>query len=390
MTRRRRIFDIDLPKEAPDAAEAPVDRERRGPMATALRETAETLRERQDIEAGIRAENDALAHDYVRLRREGLVIQLAPVELVDATKLARDRASDRDPELAELKASILALGLSNPIRVEPTSDGRFELIQGWRRLRAFRELEAEHGDGRFARIPACHAPVSDALETSYRRMVDENLVRKDVSFAEMARLAQRYAADPAVACDDVDEAVAALFRSAGYQKRSYIRAFAALLDGLGDSLAHPEALSRNLGLDLRRALDRTPGFAQALRARLAVAPDRTAEDETVILRDALAALDAAQSAAAAGTAAGPGGAARDGAAVEDAAPGTLRRASQPPSARALSLVLKTRAGLMRCVASDGRLILRGAALSGAVSAERLEAALSAFLDALAEDDGMQA
>jgi hypothetical protein len=42
MTRRRRIFDIDLPMDAPDPAQAPIDRERRGPMAIALRGMAHT------------------------------------------------------------------------------------------------------------------------------------------------------------------------------------------------------------------------------------------------------------------------------------------------------------------------------------------------------------
>ena len=42
-------------------------------------------------------------------------------------------------ELEELKDSIRNIGLSNPIRVEQ-SGGRYELVQGMRRLTAFREL----------------------------------------------------------------------------------------------------------------------------------------------------------------------------------------------------------------------------------------------------------
>ncbi|MFO4987264.1 hypothetical protein RCK87_26330, partial [Salmonella enterica subsp. enterica serovar 1,4,[5],12:i:-] len=77
-----------------------------------------------------------------------------------------------------------------------------------------------------------------------------------------------YAADPATACDDPDKAVAILFQSAGYQKRSYIRAFAGLLDRLGDVLTYPQEIPRSLGLDLRRRLDEEPDLAMAIRAEL--------------------------------------------------------------------------------------------------------------------------
>ena len=370
---RRRSFEIDLPGDAVEvdgsvdsvapglAAEPP----RRGPMAAALRENADSLRERCDVEARIRAENDALAHAHVRARKAGLVLEAIPTHHVDASKLARDRAPGPDPELAELKASILAIGLSNPIRVERTSDGRFELIQGWRRLRAFIELEAEHRDGRFTHIPAAHVAEGDALALSYRRMVDENLVRKDVSFAEMAALARRYAADPATGCDGVDKAVSALFRSAGYQKRSYIRAFAELLDRLDGALAHPQALGRNLGLDLRRRLDDAPETAAALREALAAEPGRSAERELAILRGFAGAQEPALS--------------------SDPSPGPPRRARAQSRART-SLRIATPAGDMRCVASRGRLELRGAADFGRLDPTVLEAALTRFLAEIGIED----
>ncbi len=366
---RRRSFEIDLPGDAvgaetpiePTSSELSAEPQRRGPMAAALRENADSLRERRDVEARIRAENDALAHAHVRARKAGLVLEAIPTHHVDASKLARDRAPGPDPELVELKASILAIGLSNPIRVERTSDGRFELIQGWRRLRAFIELEAEHRDGRFTHIPAAHVAEGDALATSYRRMVDENLVRKDISFAEMAALARRYAADPATGCDEVDKAVAALFRSAGYQKRSYIRAFAELLDMLDGALAHPQALGRNLGLDLRRRLDGAPETAAALRAALAAEPGRSVERELAILR----------------------GFAEDPALAPSSSPPSdpPRRARAQSRART-SLRIATPLGDMRCVASRGRLELRGAADFGRVDPTILEAALTRFLNAL--------
>src|SRR5690606_26642478 len=72
MTRKRRMFDIELPPE--DAAADGIGAEifpagnadqRRGPMAAAIVETAESHRARAMLEADIRAENDALAQEHV-------------------------------------------------------------------------------------------------------------------------------------------------------------------------------------------------------------------------------------------------------------------------------------------------------------------------------------
>lgn len=365
MTRRRRTFEIDAPAEA--VAETGAEAPRRGPMAAAVRENAEALRARRALEDQVRAENDALAHEHVRLKRAGLILDRIPTHRIDTAKLVRDRAPGPDEALAELKASILAIGLSNPIRVEQKPDGRFELIQGWRRLRAFLELEAEHQDGRFTHIPAGYVAAGDALAVSYRRMIDENLVRKDVSFAEMARLAQACAADPATGCGDLDAAVATLFRSAGYQKRSYIRAFAELLDMIGGALAHPQALGRNLGLAVRRRLGGDPAAAAQLAARLAAAPGRTAEEEAGILRAFAEPPAAAQ-----------------------AAPVAPQTAPKPAPARRSPATgafrVRAAIGSVRCVASDGRLDLRAPVDFAAVDPHRLERALAAFIDAL-EIDG---
>lgn len=359
MTRRRRMFDIEVPAEepVPPAAEADAAA-RRGPMATAVRENAEALRARQAVEDRIRAENDALAHEHVRLKRAGLILDMIPTHRIDATKLIRDRSTAPDESLAELKASIMAIGLSNPIRVEKKADGRYELIQGSRRLRAFIELEGEYRDGRFTHIPAGYVAAGDALATSYRRMVDENLVRKDISFAEMAALARAYVADPGTACEDIDKAVVTLFRSAGYQKRSYIRAFVELLDMLGDALVHPQQIGRNLGLDLRRRLDGDPTALARLRGQLSGAPGRTAEQEAAILRGF---LDAAVPARAKVPVPKSGGRAKT----------TLRIGS----AR----------GEFRCLAANGRLELRGPTDFAEVDPRRLETAVAAFIAALGVD-----
>ncbi len=301
--RKRRIFDLDLPEEVaeatppsvPPAPEPPSEtfpagktedsgRQRRGPMATAVKENADALRARAEAEAAIRAENDALAGEFVRLRRLGLIVDLIPIDAIETRKLARDRVPGEDAELVELKTSIREIGLSNPVRVEPAGEGRYELVQGLRRLTAYRELRVETGDERYATIPAGLMTDSAGLEDLYRRMVDENLVRKDVSFAEMALLARDYAADPETNCDDADKAVAILFKSAGYQKRSYIRAFVDIMNHLGEALRFPREIPRNLGLDLRRKLEAEPEGYATLTAELAAIPERDAEQELAVLR----------------------------------------------------------------------------------------------------------
>jgi len=365
MSRKRRIFDIPAPDEviAPTEDGAEDKGARRGPMASAVRENADSLRERRTVEEGIRAENDALAHEHVRLKRAGLITDMIPVHKVDTQKLSRDRKPVKDDTLEELKTSIIAIGLSNPIRVEQKPDGRFELIQGWRRLQAFRELEGAFQDGRFTHIPAGYVATGDTLETSYRRMVDENLVRKDVSFAEMALLARAYAADPATACEDIDKAVAILFRSAGYQKRSYIRAFAELLDLLDGALRYPEALGRNLGLDLRKRLEGAPASVARLRQALDAAPTRDSDKEAAILRGFLGARP------------GP-------------APDMQKRreASGVVSRARTTLRVSTASGEMRCVVANGRLEVRGPSDFTAVDPRRLETALAIFLAALTEPE----
>jgi ParB family chromosome partitioning protein len=359
MSRKRRMFDIDIPDEMPPepAAPAAASEPRRGPMASAVRENADSLRSRAETEARIRAENDALAHEHVRLKKAGLITDLIALDAIDATKLTRDRAEGEDAEIDELKESIRAIGLSNPIRVEAAGQGRYELIQGWRRLQAFKALLAETGDEAYARIPAGIVAAGDALETSYRRMVDENLVRKDVSFAEMAMLAQAYAADPGTDCEDVDRAVAVLFKSAGYQKRTYIRAFAQLLDMLDGALKHPAALPRNLGLDLRRRLEGDAQALAAVRAALTAAPDRTAEQELDMLRAAV-----------------------EGEAAPAARPTPPRPASA--SRARTNFRLATAGGEMRCTASNGRLEVRGPADFAGYDPRRLETALAQFFKAL--------
>ncbi|MEP2984693.1 MAG: ParB N-terminal domain-containing protein [Sulfitobacter sp.] len=257
---------------------------RRGPMASAISETAEATHARANAEAAIRAENDALAHEHVRLKKLGLITDLIQTSEVLTSKLTRDRSANVDPELDELKESIKAVGLSNPIRVEKTESG-FELIQGYRRLSAFRQLAEETGDPRYSRIPAAMVPRGEPLVGLYRKMVDENLIRKDLSFGEMAQLALSYARDEGI---DAAEAVSSLYASALKQKRTYIRQFARVLEALEGAVRYPEAIPRALGLDINKLIEGRPDLAKDIAERLNRTPDRDKDAELELLRDALA------------------------------------------------------------------------------------------------------
>lgn len=353
MTKKRRMFDIDLPDGEVETP-APTEPQRRGPMATAITETGEASRQRAEVEAAIRAENDALAHEFVRLKKLGLITDMIPVSEVRVSKLVRDRTQRRDPEVEDLKASLRAVGLSNPIRVEKLPEGGYELVEGWRRLTAFRALLAETGDDRWAKIPASFVPPGETVEGLYRRMVDENLVRKEISWAEMARLARAYVDDGVGGCDDLDQAVNHLFASTNPQKRSYIRRFASLLGRLEKHLEHPEAIPRALGLSLALRLDQEPGLAARIVQALQAAPRRSAEEEVAILQQ----FDRAEP-----VAISPRG-----------NPGRGRPAKRGKTV----LRLPIPAGEVKCTAAAGKVELQLDRDFSTVDRTRLEAAIEAF------------
>lgn len=355
MSKRNR-FDIDLPDD-PVEAESVDGRGRRGPMATAVGETAVSLKERRSIEESIRAENDALAHEFVRLKKMGLVIAEIPISEVLTTKLVRDRRAGADEDLAELKTSIAEIGLSNPIQVEETEAG-FELIQGFRRLRSYVELHAEGKGDHYSLIPAIILSAGETLEQSYRRMVDENLVRTDISFAEMGELARAYANSSATDCTNSDDAVAILFKSAGYQKRTYIRSFARLMELIGDALTHPETMSRSLGLAVLKRLEAEPNSKAKLVVDLTAA--KTVKSEQAALSSF--ADDISDTFA--------------GSALQNTKSRTKR-------ARAKTTFQINASGReVKCIAGVQRLELSGETDFSAFERERLERAVEAFFDVL--------
>lgn len=365
MTGRKSRFAIDfteddLESESPPPSPAPT---RRGPMASAITDNAGSLKERRSLEEKIRQENDELAHQHVRLKNLGLILELVPLDRIDSDKLTRDRSITIDLELDDLVISISELGLSNPIRAEKKDDGRYELIQGYRRLEAYRRLWLETKEDRFTKIPVATMPPGDDLDVSYRKMVDENLVRKDISFAEMAELARAYAKDPATPEFEVDKAVTALFKATSYQKRSYIRAFADLLESIGDYLKFPQLIPRNLGLDLRRSFD-DESRREALIRVLEQAPARTASEELDLLRQ---------------FAATPG---------RKDQTGTLAAKTEEPinqrTKHSFAFTAPAQSG--HCMAVKGRLELRADCDFSSIETQTIERAIVAFFETLNQPD----
>ena len=86
------------------------------------------------------------------LKQAGLITRLVDIASVRAELLPLDRKAVPDSEIDEFKASIRDIGLSNPIQVLETDDG-YALVQGYRRVTAFRELYKEAGENRISKIP---------------------------------------------------------------------------------------------------------------------------------------------------------------------------------------------------------------------------------------------
>ena len=208
-----------------------------------------------------------------------------PLEMIRAELLPRGRITDPRVDLEELGRSIQDVGLSNPVVVQTRSDGDgFELIEGARRLEAYRLLRDQTGDAEWREIPALVLPVEADLMSLYRRMMDENLVRRRLSPAEMARTAMTFALDPETPAETADEAIDLLFRSGSASRRRQIRAFVRLLDSIGDCLRFPDDIASNLGLALDQVLRDQPHRSYEIAALLAQWENRSIQEELSVLR----------------------------------------------------------------------------------------------------------
>lgn len=364
MSRKKPGFEINIPDEIEVGIVPKKALARRGPMASAIAENADALKARKSTADAIRAENDALAHEYVSLNAAGHVVQPIALDDVHMTLLVRDRLPGEDHELESLVTSIQDLGLSNPIRVLKRPDGSgYELVQGFRRLSAYRALLTQTGGDVWAKIPALIMPGEvDDIEGMYRRMVDENLIRKDLSFAEMAHAARNFADDPSTQARTLKEAIGALFQSAPYSKRSYIRSFAALNDALGPELMFATDIPRALGVSLAREIKEDPSKVGEIAAALAGAPDRDSEGEMEILRRFV-----------------------DGGGAGQAAPdpaSTVIPKTKGGARTKTTFHIQSSAGQVKCTAAHGRLEIKVDRDFSAIERARLEQAIASLIDGL--------
>ena len=97
-----------------------------------------------------------------------------PIAQIDPSPLNRHSA-DTDADIAELAQTIEENGLFSPISIRPRDSGRYEIVFGERRWRAFRLLERDT-------IP-CFVKDLDDTQAQIERIV-ENFQRRDPSFME--------------------------------------------------------------------------------------------------------------------------------------------------------------------------------------------------------------
>lgn len=267
---------LDTDAKTPRRGRAP------GPMGAAVRDVAENLQEATEAKVEQRRRNAEDAKTYRSAMEEGRVLVRLALSEIATDDLPRDRLDlenvAQSDEMEELKSSIRERGQKEPVEVYVGSDGQYQLKKGWRRFTALSQLYSETGDGAFATIIArIEAGQGDRI-SRYVDMVEENVIREDLTFAEMAQVAITAAQDGGI--DEVDpaEMVARLYASLHKTKRSYIKSFVFLLSALEDSLQWPKAISRNLGVDAARAL-REPAQADALRAELEVCATPEAQND---------------------------------------------------------------------------------------------------------------
>ena len=253
-----------------------------GPMGAAVRDAASSMTEATEAKVEQRRRNAEDAKSYRAAQEEGRLLLSLPVAEIETDDLPRDRLAldevARSDEMEELKASIRARGQKEPVEVYTDAAGRYQLKKGWRRLTALRQLQEETGDAAFDQILARLETGEGDRLTRYVEMVEENVVREDLTFAEMAQVAITAAADAGVDGRDADALVNRLYGSLHKMKRSYIRSFVVLLEELGDVLSNPKAVSRNLGVDVVRVMKMGQMSVEDLHAALAEATDAEAQE----------------------------------------------------------------------------------------------------------------
>jgi len=140
-----------------------------------------------DSSGSASASAEGLAGTLDASNKSRFIIKTIPVDHIDTSPY--QPRTDFDPDKLTLLAdSIQATGLINPIlvRPSPTSPGRYELVGGERRWRAFKLLDLEFIDARVKSMTDADAhvnaltdnegdPISDFERArAYKRMMDEN------------------------------------------------------------------------------------------------------------------------------------------------------------------------------------------------------------------------
>lgn len=260
-----------------------------GPMGAAVREAAASLAETTEAKIEQRRKNAEDAKAWRAATAQGRVLVNLLLGDIATDDLPRDRldldAVARSDEMEELKASIRMRGQREPIEVYRDATGQYQLKKGWRRLTALKQLLSETGEDAFMRVVARVEPgEGDAVPDRVARyidMVEENVVREDLTFAEMAQVAIQAARDSDVDCNDPDALVGRLYGSLHKMKRSYIRSFVFLLTELDGALKWPKSISRNLGVDLARVLKAQPDRTAMLRRSLSACASAEDQAETL-------------------------------------------------------------------------------------------------------------
>lgn len=163
-----------------------------------------------------------------------------PTDQIDAHALPRDRSLLDEGALTELRLSIAANGLRQPIEVFDTGEG-YGLLSGYRRLAAVRALHDLTGDARYAEIDTVLRD-PESLGDALAAMVEENEIRTGLSPWERAHIAVTAVAQDVF--ETLDAALGGLYPHANRNKRLRLRAVAEVVEALDGFLVDPESLSQ--------------------------------------------------------------------------------------------------------------------------------------------------
>jgi ParB family transcriptional regulator, chromosome partitioning protein len=179
----------------------------------------------------------------------GEVVQEISLDHLDPNPY-QTRSQMDEEALVELRESIMALGVIEPIIVRPTANGRYQVIAGERRWRAAHMAFKET-------IPAVLRHVSD--QQAMEMMIVENLQREDLSILDQARAFQRLSQEFGLTQDVIAERTG--------KDRSTVANYMRLLK-------LPEEVQQlvdegNLSFGHAKVLMTMPGSAASLMAELA-------------------------------------------------------------------------------------------------------------------------